>query len=100
MTLHRILLGIEKIISIIQQLYDGFSCQVIHDGNLTEPFTVPTGVRQGYILPPLFLMVIDWVRKTAYKEPKGIQWILRRCCFSPCFRAVEKDRFYIRIEEP
>ena len=67
----------QKIISIIQQLYDGFSCQVIHDGNLTEPFTVPTGVRQGYILPPLFLMVIDWVRKTAYKEPKGIQWILQ-----------------------
>ena len=27
----------QKIISIIQQLYDGFSCQVIHDGNLTEP---------------------------------------------------------------
>lgn len=26
----------QKIISIIQQLYDGFSCQVIHDGNLTE----------------------------------------------------------------
>jgi hypothetical protein len=67
----------QKIISIIQQLYDGFSCQVIHDGNLTEPFTVPTGVRQGYILPPLFLMVIDWVSKTAYKEPKGIQWILQ-----------------------
>ena len=25
----------QKIISIIQQLYDGFSCQVIHDENLT-----------------------------------------------------------------
>ena len=22
-------------------------------------------------------MVIDWVGKTAYKEPKGIQWILQ-----------------------
>ena len=40
----------QKIISIIQQLYDGFSCQVIRDGNLTEPFTVTSGVRQGYIL--------------------------------------------------
>jgi hypothetical protein len=69
MTLHRILLGIDKsvivwkilkhygipqkIISIIQQLYDGFSCQVIHDGKLTEPFTVTTGVRQGCILSSL-----------------------------------------------
>jgi hypothetical protein len=68
----------QKIISIIQQLYDGFSCQVIHDGNLTEPFTVTTGIRQGCILSPLlFLMVIDWVSKTAYKEPKGIQWTLQ-----------------------
>jgi hypothetical protein len=46
----------------VQQLYDGFSCQVIHDGNLTEPFTVTTSVKQACILPPLlFLMVIDWV---------------------------------------
>jgi hypothetical protein len=68
----------QKIISIIQQLYDGFSCQVIHDGNLTEPFTVTTGVRQGCILSPLlFVMVIEWVSKTAYKEPKGIQWTLQ-----------------------
>jgi hypothetical protein len=37
----------QKIISIIQQLNDGFSCQLVHDGNLTEPFTVTTGVRQA-----------------------------------------------------
>jgi hypothetical protein len=67
----------QKIISIIQ-FYDGFSCQLIHDGNLTEPFTVTTDVRQGFILSPLlFLMVINWVSKTAYKEPKGIQWTLQ-----------------------
>jgi len=52
----------QKIISIIQQLYDEFSCQVIHDGNLTEPFTVTTGVRQACILSLLLLlMLIDWV---------------------------------------
>jgi hypothetical protein len=60
----------QKIISIIQQLYDEFSCQVIHDGNLTEQFPVTTGVRKGCILSPLlFLMVIGWVSKTVYKEP-------------------------------
>jgi hypothetical protein len=68
----------QKIISIIQQFYDGFSCQIIHDGNLTKPFTVTTSVRQGCLLSPLlFLMVIDWVSKTAYKKPKGIQWTLQ-----------------------
>ena len=64
----------QKIISIIQQLYDGFSCQVIHDGSLTEPFTV----RPGCILSPLiFLLVIDLVSKTAYKEHKE-QPVLRK----------------------
>ena len=59
----------QKIISIIQQLYDGFSCQVIHDENLTEQFPVTTGVRKDCILSPLlFLMVIGWVSKTVYKE--------------------------------
>jgi hypothetical protein len=68
----------QKIISIIQQLYDGFSCQVIHDGNLTEPFSVTTGVRQFCLLSPLlFLMVIAWVSNPAYKEHKGIQWTLQ-----------------------
>jgi hypothetical protein len=62
----------QKIISIIQQLYDRFSCQVIHDGNLTEPFTVTTSVKQACILPPLlFLMVIDWVSKTAKNNLKA-----------------------------
>ena len=64
----------QKIISIIQQLYDGFSCQVIHGGNLTQPFIVTTGC---ILSPLLFLMVIDWVSKTAYKEPKGIQLTLQ-----------------------
>ena len=45
---------------------------------MTEPFTVTTSVRKGCILSPLlFVMVIEWVSKTAYKEPKGIQWTLQ-----------------------
>ena len=31
---------------------------------------------------------------------KDLKCFDRRCCFSPCFKAVEKDIFYIRIEEP
>nr|KAG5699556.1 hypothetical protein BaRGS_033752 [Batillaria attramentaria] len=49
---------------------------VIHDGKLTEPFTVRTGVRQGCILSPtIFLMVVDWVmRQTTDGKRTGIQW--------------------------
>ena len=70
----------EKIMSIIRQLYDGFTCQVIHGGSLTDPFPVTTGVRQGCLLSPLlFLIVIDWVSRTAYSTPSGIRWTLQSC---------------------
>ena len=67
-----------EMVKIIKQLYDGFSCQVIHDGRLSEEFQVTTGVRQGCLLSPLlFLVVLDWVTRTAYASSgKGIQWTL------------------------
>ena len=37
----------EKIVKVIRCFYSGFECQVIHDGFLTEPYQVRTGVRQG-----------------------------------------------------
>ena len=68
----------EKVIALIQQLYNGFTCQVIHGGSLTDPFPVSTGVRQGCLLSPLlFLMVIDWVSRTAYDKPLGFRWTLQ-----------------------
>ena len=70
----------EKFVNTIRLLYEGFSCQVIHDGRLSEEFAVTTGVRQGCLLSPLlFLVVLDWVTKTAYANSgKGIQWTLMR----------------------
>ena len=64
-----------KIINICQCLYSGFEFQVIHDGSLTEPFQVRTGVRQGCLLSPiLFLVVLDWVARRAYGTGRtGIQ---------------------------
>ena len=35
---------------LIQQLYENVTCQIIHNGKLTEPFNVETGVRQGCVL--------------------------------------------------
>nr|KAG5687084.1 hypothetical protein BaRGS_017102 [Batillaria attramentaria] len=65
-----------KFVNIIRQLYEDATCQIIHDGKLTEPFTVRTGVRQGCILSPtIFLMVVDWVMRQATDGKRtGIQW--------------------------
>ena len=66
----------DKILSIIQNIYDGMQCRVIHQGQLTEPFEITTGVRQGCLLSPfLFLLAVDWVmRKSTEGKRNGIQW--------------------------
>ena len=53
---------------------------MIHSGNLSEDFEISTGVRQGCMLSPLlFLVVLDWVTRTAYASSgKGIQWTFLR----------------------
>ena len=65
-----------KFISIIRNLYDDATCHIIHNGKLTHPFKVETGVRQGCILSPtIFLIVIDWIMKeTTQGNKTGIQW--------------------------
>ena len=60
-----------KFITIIQQLYKDTTCQIIHEGKLTEPFNVTTGVRQGCLLSPtIFLIVVDWVMKQSTAEKR------------------------------
>ena len=58
------------------KFYEDATCQVIHDGKLTEPFSVQTDVRQGCLLSPtIFLMVVDWVmRQSTAGQRTGIQW--------------------------
>ena len=69
-----------KLINVFQQLYKIATCQVIHEGKLTEPFFVQTGLRQGCLLSPtIFLIVIDWVMRKATKDKRmGIQWTLTK----------------------
>jgi hypothetical protein len=57
-------------------MYEGFKCQVLYDGKLTEYIKVTTGVREGCILSPtIFLLVLDDVmRKTTSIRQRGIQW--------------------------
>ena len=68
----------EKIISIVQSIYQGMFCRVVHSGQISGSFEVKTGVRQGCLLSPfLFLLVIDWIMKTVTSNRNnGIQWTL------------------------
>ena len=69
---------LEKIISIVQSIYQGMFCRVVHSGQISESFEIKTGVRQGCLLSPfLFLLVIDWIMKTVTSNRNnGIQWTL------------------------
>ena len=68
----------QKLVNIIQALFENFECQVIHNNQLTEPFRVDTGVKQGFILSPvLFSMAMDWLMRTVTQgRCQGIQWTL------------------------
>ena len=68
----------EKIISWVQNTFQGMSCRVLGAGQMSDSFEVKNGVRQGCLLSPfLFLLVIDWIMKTTTTGRKnGIQWTL------------------------
>ena len=61
-------------------LYDGFTCAVIDEGEITERFPVVTDVKQGCCMSEfLFLLVIDWVMwKTVDGQRKSIRWDYKR----------------------
>ena len=68
----------EKLTNIIRNTYEGLTCRVIHEGQLTDAFYVRTGVRQGCLLSPfLFLLAMDWVmRRSTAGRGNGIQWTM------------------------
>jgi len=52
----------KQIVDLIKETYHGYICRVVHEGCVSEPFPVRTGVRQGCILSPhMFLIMIDAV---------------------------------------
>jgi hypothetical protein len=64
-----------KIVNLIRETYNGYECQVVHEGKLTEPFGVTCGVRQGCILSPIiFLLVIDDIMRKSTHRKRGLQW--------------------------
>ncbi|KAK3760603.1 hypothetical protein RRG08_028252 [Elysia crispata] len=67
-----------QIVTLIQKMYDGTSCKVLHEGRLTDSFEIKTGVRQGCLLSPsLFILAVDWLMKESTSGSRnGIQWTL------------------------
>ena len=67
-----------KIISLVKNTYEGTNCCILHEGGLTESFSIKSGVRQGCLLSPfLFLLDVDWIMKeTTTGSRNGIQWSL------------------------
>jgi len=39
-----------KIISLVKNTYEGTKCRILHEGGLTESFSIKSGVRQGFLL--------------------------------------------------
>ena len=57
-------------------MYEDTTCRIVHAGQLTDNFSILTGVRQGCLLSPfLFILAIDWLMKeTTQGRRNGIQW--------------------------
>ncbi|XP_053964253.1 uncharacterized protein LOC128867182 [Anastrepha ludens] len=66
----------EKIVTIIQELYEGAACSVLFKGETSELFSIHNGVRQGGVSSPLLLITVldDIIRKTNIDIPSGIHW--------------------------
>jgi len=59
----------KKLINMVKALYEDFQCSVIGDNEITAPFPVITGVKQGCCMSGfLFLLIIDWVMQHTVQE--------------------------------
>ena len=65
----------EEIVLLVKRSYDGMKCRVVAGGQLSDPFEVTTGVRQGCLLSPfLFLLAVDWIMRQTADQGNDIQW--------------------------
>ena len=67
-----------KLVTLMRLQYEEVECRVIDGGNLSEKFSITTGVKQGCVLAPfLFLMTLDFTMKQTTKGAhRGISWKL------------------------
>ena len=62
-------------LTLIKNMYEGFTGHVIFNGQVSEGFQIGTGVQQGCLLSPqLFLIAVDWAKKRSTEHHRtGIQ---------------------------
>ncbi|BHF85307.1 hypothetical protein SprV_1002847000 [Sparganum proliferum] len=64
-----------KIIAMIKAYYRFTTARVLVRSNLSQPFGIRSGVRQGCILSPiLFNYAIDWILGRALRESDGVEF--------------------------
>nr|VZI51238.1 unnamed protein product [Spirometra erinaceieuropaei] len=74
-----------KIIAMIKAYYRSTTARVLVRNNLSQPFGIRSGVRQGCILSPiLFNYAIDWILGRALRDSDGVE-------FAPGHRLTDLD---------
>ncbi|BHF75571.1 hypothetical protein SprV_0501866700 [Sparganum proliferum] len=74
-----------KIIAMIKAYYRSTTARVLVRNNLSQPFGIRSGVRQGCILSPiLFNYAIDWILGRALRDSDGVE-------FAPRHRLTDLD---------
>nr|VZI37490.1 unnamed protein product [Spirometra erinaceieuropaei] len=74
-----------KIIAMIKAYYRSTTARVLVRNNLSQPFGIRSGVRQGCILSPiLFNYAIDWILGRALRDSDGVE-------FAPGHRLADLD---------
>lgn len=69
----------EKIVRLIQALYDNAELAVLHKGQISSSFTTTSGVKQGCPLSPLlFTVVLDNILNEVCSTKRGITWGLTK----------------------
>ena len=82
----------ESISNAIKVLYLNTKSSVLVDGQITEEFSVNTGVLQGDVLAPfLFIIIIDWVLKNSNIDHLGFIMAPRRSRRYPAERLTDME---------
>ena len=69
----------ETLVNAIQVLYTNSSSAVMVDGNISNPFSVSTGVLQGDVLAPfLFIILVDYLLLRSSDSGSGVLTHLRK----------------------
>lgn len=58
-----------KVVIVIRALCEGFSAQVVHNGQRIQPLSTRTGMRLLSLL-----VALEWVTRTAFDRKRGIEW--------------------------